>query len=249
MSVRNKYYFVADVHLGAAVKDKREYERKFLSFLDDISSDAKELYLLGDIFDFWYEYKYVIPRGYTRTLGRLAELVDEGVDVYFSPGNHDVWAYGYFEEELGIKILDQPYELDIAGKSFCIGHGDGLGKMDNGFKFVRWAFHNKFLQKLFSAIHPRWAFSWGYSWAHHSYKVKNDADHHYEIKLEETPLVKYLKKSGGKYDYYIFGHYHHPEVTMLPEGGKLFMLGDWMHNCEYAVFDGTSCALVPYNCL
>lgn len=247
MSARDKYYFVSDVHLGAAVEDRREYERKFITFLDYISRDAKELYLLGDIFDFWYEYKYVIPRGYTRTLGRLAELADSGVKIYFFPGNHDVWAYGYFEEELGIKILDQPYTMEIEGKSFCIGHGDGLGKIDTGFRFVRWAFHNRFLQTLFSAIHPRWAFGWGYSWAHHSYKAKNDSESNYEIHLSDTPLLKYLKNMDGKYDYYIFGHYHHPGVTVLPDDGMLYMLGDWMHNCEYAVYDGETCRLIPYS--
>lgn len=255
MSARDKYYFISDVHLGVPVCDKREHEMKFVSFLDSIEADAKEIYLLGDIFDFWYEYKYVIPKGYIRTLGRLAALADEGVKIYFFPGNHDVWAYGYFEEELGIKILNQPYLTEIEGKSFCIGHGDGLGKTDVGFKFVRWMFHNRFLQILFSALHPRWAFGIGYTWAKHSYQSKNRKSDGKEKAKESAKSLfqfvrnfdrKQVEEKGGGIDYYIFGHYHIPGITDLPDGGKLFMLGEWIKGCEYAIFDGNSLTMKQY---
>lgn len=244
-----KYYFISDVHLGAAFCDKKELEKKFVALLERIAAEkAAAVYLLGDIFDFWYEYKYVVPSGYTRALGALAKLCDSGVDVYFIRGNHDVWVYGYFEWELGIKVLEQPSVVEIDGRLFCIGHGDGLGRTDIMFRFIRWAFHNRFLQVLFSAIHPRWALGLGYAWAGHSRKMKNDPvkSGNYVFRGEEEPLYQYADGFGKEYraahggrgiDYYIFGHYHTPGSIAIPSGGEMHVLGCWVDNGEYAVYE------------
>ena len=147
---RNLTYFASDVHLGLRVADPAGREARFVSFLRSIpAAETEALYLLGDIWDFWYEYRDVVPKGYVRVFGALTDLMDAGVKVYFFPGNHDVWAYGYFEE-LGMKILEQPCVTEIGGKTFCLGHGDGLGPVDRGYRILRGIFHNRFLQACFS---------------------------------------------------------------------------------------------------
>lgn len=235
-------YFVSDVHLGLRLGNPKVLEERFLKFLDSLPSNTGALYLLGDIFDFWYEYKYVIPRGHTRVLGRLSQLRDSGVDIYFFKGNHDVWAYNYFEQEIGMKVLEQPYVVDIEGKRFCLGHGDGLGYTPKGFRFIRWAFHNRFLQVLFSAIHPRWAFGMGYSWSKHTRLAKTDNKGYtqYKFKGSEEPIYKFADSFGkGKnIDYFIFGHFHTPTSIDIPSGGKMYILGEWIHTCDWLVFDG-----------
>ena len=153
---RNLTYFASDVHLGLRVADPAGREARFVSFLRSIpAAETEALYLLGDIWDFWYEYRDVVPKGYVRVFGALTDLMDAGVKVYFFPGNHDVWAYGYFEE-LGMKILQQPYVTEIGGKTFCLGHGDGLGPVDRGYRILRGIFHNRFLQacRLVAALPP-----------------------------------------------------------------------------------------------
>lgn len=243
-----KYYFISDVHLGAAFCDRNGLERRFVSLLDRIREErAEAVYLLGDIFDFWYEYRYVIPRGHTRALGALARLCDSGVKVYFFRGNHDVWVYDYFEREIGMTVLEQPYVTEIEGSIFCLGHGDGLGKTDMGFRIIRWAFHNRFLQVIFSALHPRWAFGLGYAWAGHSRKMKNAPDkmERYVFRGKEEPLFRYADAFGRDYraahggrgiDYYIFGHYHTPGTVDIPSGGRMTILGCWVDGAVYAVF-------------
>lgn len=243
-----KYYFVSDVHLGAAFCDNRELERRFVSFIDKVREEkAAALYLLGDIFDFWYEYRYVIPRGHTRALGALARLCDSGTKVYFFRGNHDVWVYDYFEKEIGMTVLKQPHVREIGGKMFCIGHGDGLGKTDRAFRFIRWAFYNRTLQVLFSSLHPRWAFGLGYAWARHSRKVKNDPERAYRYMFsgKREPLYYYADGFGSLYrvghddcgiDYYVFGHYHTPGRVTVPSGGELIILSCWVDGGDYAVY-------------
>ena len=155
---RNLTYFVSDVHLGLDYKDKARREARFVQFLRDIPAErTAALYMLGDIWDFWYEYEDVVPRGYVRVFAALLSLMDEGVKVYFFQGNHDVWTYSYFEQ-LGMVKLQQPHFVRIAGKRFCLGHGDGLGKGMTGYKILKWIFHNRTCQRLFSALHPHWAF-------------------------------------------------------------------------------------------
>lgn len=253
MPERNKYYFISDVHLGAGGADKARLERSFADLLLRAKQDAAAVYLLGDIFDFWYEYRYVIPKGHTRALGALADLCDSGVEVFFFPGNHDVWAYDYFRTEIGMKVMNEPAVAEIGGKTFCLGHGDSLGKTDAGFRFIRWMFHNRLLQVLFSSLHPRWAFGLGYAWAAHSRKMKNiPGKGPFVFRGKEEPLYgfsdsfgkEYALRTGKPIDYYIFGHYHTPGRTDVASGGELVILGCWADGGEYAVFDGSSLSVV-----
>lgn len=246
---RNLYYFVSDVHLGLDYKGPEMRERKFASFLKGLPQNTKALYLLGDIFDFWYEYKNVIPRKFTRTLGALAELVDKGVEVYFFNGNHDIWTYGYFEKELGIKMLQQPYIVDIAGKRFCLGHGDGLGKGELGYKLLNGTFKNRFLQWLFSGIHPRWAFGLAHLWSRHNRLMHEDNP--WEWKGEQERIAQFansMQQNGANIDFFVFGHFHYKTRMQLSSGGEMILLGDWIHNTEdYLVFDGEVCQVSPNN--
>jgi UDP-2,3-diacylglucosamine hydrolase len=246
--LKGLHYFVSDVHLGLRASDPSLVERRFLGFLDSLPSNIESLYLLGDIFDFWYEYKYVIPRGHTRVLGRLASLCDSGVKVYMFRGNHDIWLYDYFQNEIGIKVLDQPYEVQIGEKRFCLGHGDGLGETPIGFRIIRWAFRNRFLQTLFSSIHPRWAMGLGYAWSRNSRLAKGgDAGQAYSFKGEEEPVCRYALSYPGKIDYFVFGHLHTPVDFALGNGSRLCILGDWTRGCEYAVYDGATLSLNKYS--
>lgn len=241
MSNKELYYFVSDVHLGLDYLNPQERERKFARFLETLPPQTKELFLLGDIFDFWYEYKMVIPRGFTRTLGALASLVDRGVKVHFFNGNHDIWTYGYFRDELGLIMEEQPAVFELSGKRFCMGHGDGLDPKDRGYKLMNWGFKNRFLQVLFSAIHPRWAFGMGHAWSKHNRLTKGES---YKFRGEVEPLVKFSndfqsrRSNGEKIDYFIFGHYHYKVSHPLSCGGELFILGEWINHCDYLLFDG-----------
>lgn len=247
----NLYYFLADVHLGIGVGDKKALEERFVSFLKALPSNTKALYLLGDIFDFWYEYKYVIPRGHTRALGQLAELVDRGVEVYFFEGNHDCWAYSYFQDEIGMKVLRQPYVVEIEGKTFCLGHGDGLGTTSSGFRFIRWVFHSRWAQVLFSSLHPRWGFELGYSWSRQSRLAKSASGKDYVFKGIEDPIVRFANDFGSTHhvDYYIFGHFHTPNSIDVPSGGHLYILGDWIHHPDYLVYSPSQEELTFQNIL
>lgn len=173
MKERTLTYFVSDVHLGLDVKDPVAREARFVEFLRSIPKDETEaLYLLGDIWDFWYEYHDVVPKGYVRVFSSLMDLMDAGVKVYFFQGNHDIWCYHYFEE-MGITILQQPHVVNIRGKVFCLGHGDGLGPGHLLYKFMRWGFRAKFFQGLFSLLHPYLAFRFGKGWSKKSRVAKS----------------------------------------------------------------------------
>lgn len=257
---KNLYYFVSDVHLGLDYNHPREREKQFSSFLLGLPPNTKALFLLGDIFDFWYEYKNVIPRNFTRTLGAMAQLVDRGIEVYFFNGNHDVWTYGYFEGELGIKMREQPFVIELEGKRFCLGHGDGLGKGDFGYKMLKGMFTNRFLQLLFSGIHPRWAFLLGHGWSKHNRLARGcEAErkggakqiHNYQFRGEDERIVKFANEfqthfqqqtmcesAAEQIDYFIFGHFHTPTRMPLKAGGEICILGEWIHSCVYLVFDG-----------
>lgn len=248
--VRDKYYFLSDVHLGVSGVDTREHEAKFVSFLDSLPADTKALYLLGDIFDFWYEWKYAIPSGHTRALGKLAQVSDSGVEIYMFRGNHDIWLYHYFQDEIGAKILEQPSVVDIEGKKFCLGHGDGLGKMTFGFKFIRWIFYNPVIQLFFTALHPRWSLGLGYSWAAHSRKIKTGPGTNYKFSGKDSYAYHFAEDFGkGKnIDYFIFGHYHTPGEIDIPGGGHLMVLGDWINSPSYAIFDGKTLRFLANKC-
>ena len=231
-------YFVSDVHLGLQVADPEDRERRFAGFLRSLPENTEAVYLLGDIWDFWYEYKDVVPKGYVRVLSALQELMDRGVKVYFFQGNHDVWTYRYFEE-LGMVKLTQPCVVQIAGKRFCLGHGDGLGPVPFGYRFLRGLFHNRLAQTLFSALHPWLAFRLGNGWSKNN-RLAHDVQ--YEFGGENEPLYKFAKDfaSENEVDFFIFGHYHVEVDTVLPSGARLMILKDWIHSSPYLCFDGVS---------
>jgi len=236
---RDLVFFVSDVHLGLDVNDPKGREERFVRFLRDIPADrTSALYMLGDIWDFWYEYIDVVPKGYVRVFSSLMDLMDAGVEVYFFPGNHDIWCYSYFAS-MGIKIRRQPYVTKIAGKTFCLGHGDGLGPGNLWYKFMNRIFHNRTIQKLFSALHPWFAFRLGYGWSKHSRLARREA---YSFRGEEEPLYKFASKfSASRHvDYFIFGHYHDKVDLTLDSGARLMVMKDWIDSSDYLYFDGIS---------
>lgn len=231
-----KTYFVSDVHLGLQVSDPEDRERRFVDFLRRLPSDTESLYLLGDIWDFWYEYRDVVPKGYVRVFAAIHELIDRGVNVWFFEGNHDIWSYSYFEE-LGMKRLTQPAVIEIAGRKFCLGHGDGLGPVPMGYRMIRGIFHCRPLQVMFSAIHPWFAFRLGNTWSRHS-----RLSHHeeYVFKGEEEPLYEFAAgfEKSHEIDCFIFGHYHAAVDLTLPGGARFMVLKDWIAASPYICFDG-----------
>lgn len=239
MSSRRLTYFVSDVHLGLQVADPDARERRFADFLNGLPQETEALYLLGDVWDFWYEYRDVVPKGYIRVFAALQSLMDRGVKVYFFQGNHDVWTYKYFEE-LGMIRLEQPCTVEIGGKVFCLGHGDGLGPVPVGYRILRGVFHNRVLQFLFSLLHPWIAFRLGNGWS-----KKNRLSRHeeYRFRGEDEPLYKFAEQFSKekKVDYFVFGHYHSEVVDMkLPSGASLYILKDWIRSDSYLYFDGIS---------
>lgn len=231
-----KTFFVSDVHLGLQVADPADRERRFAGFLRSLPEDTEAVYLLGDIWDFWYEYRDVVPKGYVRVFSALTDLMDRGVKVFFFQGNHDVWTYSYFEE-LGMKKLQQPALVEIAGKRFCLGHGDGLGPVPFGYRFLRGIFHNRFLQALFSMLHPWIAFRFGNGWSRSNRLARHEE---YVFRGEEEPLYKFAKyyESEHSVDYFIFGHYHSSVDMIMPAGARMLVLKDWIGGSPYICFDG-----------
>jgi len=238
---RTLSYFVSDVHLGLRVSDPADREARFVAFLKGIpAAETEALYLLGDIWDFWYEYRDVVPKGYVRVFAALLDLMDAGVKVYFFQGNHDIWTYGYFEE-MGMVRLEQPYVTELGGKRFCLGHGDGLGPGMYGYKLMRWAFHNRFLQRRFSALHPRTAFRLGNGWSRRSRLGKSIG---YAFKGESEPLYRFCASFGEPVDYFIFGHYH-CDVDLPVGEARLLVLQDWITTSNWLVFDAGSGEVHP----
>ncbi|MBQ1937398.1 MAG: UDP-2,3-diacylglucosamine diphosphatase [Bacteroidales bacterium] len=245
-----KSYFVADVHLGLTTCDPHERELRFARFLRELPADTENLFLLGDIWDFWYEYRDVVPKGYVRVLSALIELMDRGVNVYFFQGNHDVWTYHYFEE-LGMKRLEQPYMVFVGGKTLCLGHGDGLGPCPFGYRILRAIFHSPVLQWLFSLLHPYIAFSFGNGWSRGKRKKRL---YPYQFKGADEALFKFADEyarektaAGMPIDYFIFGHYHADVRLALPSGGELIVLKDWLRSSPYACLDHENGELITVN--
>ena len=227
-------YFASDVHLGLDVARPQDREARFVAFLRGIPAEKTEaLYLLGDIWDFWYEYRDVVPKGYVRVFSALLELMDAGVAVYFFPGNHDVWAYSYFRE-LGIRVVEQPLDVTIGRRRFCLGHGDGLGPGMTGYKILRGIFHCHFLQRLFSTLHPWIAFRFGNNWSKGSRLAKNVR---YTFQGETEPLYRWCLAYPRPVDTFLFGHYHDAVCCDLPSGAQLRILGDWIASSAGLCYD------------
>lgn len=236
MSNRNKIYFASDFHLGTHGKhSSKEREHIIVRWLREIKADAHTLYLVGDVFDFWYEYRHVIPKGHSHFLSELRQVVDSGVNVEMFTGNHDVWLFDYFQEEYGIKVHRQPIEVNLQGKAILLGHGDGLGPSDHGYKLIKKIFSNKLCQWLWSRLHPNFALAVMKRFSRKSRDV-NGEDTFQGIENEWLAVYAEKKQTEQKRDYYVFGHRHVPLQHTLKDGhGQYINLGDWLHNYTYAV--------------
>lgn len=235
-----KIYFSSDNHLGAPTQaESLPREKIFVRWLDSIKHDAEAIFLLGDLFDFWFEYKTVVPKGFVRTLGKLAELRDSGIQIHFFVGNHDLWMHDYFEKELNIPVYHKPKEFTFNKKNFLIGHGDGLGPGDKGYKRMKRVFTNPLSKWLFRWLHP----DIGVRIAQHL-SVKNkliSGDDDKEFLGEEKEwLVQYSKRKleSKHYDYFVFGHRHLPMEIEVGQNSTYYNLGDWISFYTYGVFDG-----------
>ncbi len=248
LSKGKNIYFASDNHLGAPTQEESlPREQKFVRWLDHIKHDAAAIFLLGDLFDFWFEYKTVVPKGFTRTLGKLAQITDSGIPVHYFVGNHDLWMRGYFEEELNIPVYHKPMEFSFNDKQFLIGHGDGLGPGDKGYKRMKKVFTNNFAQWCFRWIHPDWGVRLG-----HYLSVKNKLiSGEEDVKFtgsENEWLVQYCKRklTTKHYDYFLFGHRHLPMQIPLENKSTYINLGDWVHHYTYGVFNGEQMELKTY---
>lgn len=239
MSAGNKLYFASDIHLGAGgYAASREREDRLVRWLDAIKADAAEVFIMGDLFDFWFEYKTVVPRGYIRLLGKLAELSDAGIKLYFFKGNHDMWMFDYFEKELGATIVSNELVIERGGKKFFLHHGDGLGPGDSMYKILKKIFRSNLCQWMFARIHPNLGIGIANYWSRNS-RIAN-------LKKEDGKpgeqewLVVYCREvlQTTHYDYMVFGHRHLPLDIQLDDKSRYINLGEWVYYNSYAVFDG-----------
>jgi len=240
-----KIYFASDNHLGAPTMEaSRPREKKFVAWLDEIKQDAAAIFLLGDLFDFWFEYKTVVPKGFTRTLGKLAEITDSGIPIYYFVGNHDLWMNGYFEEELNIPVFHEPQEFKLKDTSFYIGHGDGLGPGDKGYKRMKKVFTNPLSKWLYQWLHPDWGVLLAQYFSVKNKLISGDEDIKF-LGEENEWLVQYSKeKLKEKHrDFFVFGHRHLPMEIDLANNSRYVNLGDWITYYTYGVFDGEGFAL------
>ena len=228
-------YFLSDLHLGAPyMKDSREREKRVVAFLDRIKDDAEAIYFLGDVLDYWFEYRYVVPRGYVRFFGKLAELADLGIKITWLIGNHDIWIFDYLPEELGIEVIDGSIVREIYGKRIFMNHGDGVGKIEGSFRLIRGIFRNKVCQKLFSGIHPRWTVPFAYGWSSHSRKTGEERG------IPDETLLKNLReftidyhKTHPEIDIFIYGHVHLFSREIIEKGCEMIVLGEWIRTFSY----------------
>ncbi len=242
-----KIFFASDLHLGLYPREKSlDREKLFVKWLNEIQPRCQALFLLGDIFDFWYEYRKVIPRGFTRFLGKLCEFADQGIEIHLFTGNHDVWMFDYLPKEIGAVVHQKSTIADINNKIFLIGHGDGLGKGDWGYKFLKACFTSKTLQWLFSRLHPNLAFAIGHAWSKKSRLSKGVAEEFKGEDKEHQVLFArdYLKNND--IDFFVFGHRHVPIDFKLNENSRLINLGEWIFSNSYAEFDGNNMELKYY---
>lgn len=249
MTAGKKIYFASDFHLGVPTYEKSlEREKLIVKWLDEIKADAEEIFLMGDIFDFWFEYRHAVPKGFIRLLGKIAEITDSGIPVHFFTGNHDMWMFDYLPKEIGIAIHREPVTRIFNGKKFYLGHGDGLGPGDRGYKFIKKVFANKFCQWLFARLHPNLGIGLANFWSRKS-RVSNAGDDEKFLGEENEWLVIYAKEVLQKehFDYFIFGHRHLPLEIQLNANSKYINLGEWVNYNSYAVFDGGQMQLLRYN--
>ncbi len=243
-----KTYFLSDFHLGApSGEESLVREKKIIRFLKSIETEAGEIFILGDLFDFWFEYKYVVPKGYVRILGQLASMTDAGIRIHFFVGNHDMWMKDYFQKEMNIPVYFEPVTMPLGGKTFCIGHGDGLGPGDKGYKFIKTIFRNKISQFLFGMLPPVVGMGLANYFSRKSRSQTGKTDEQF-LGEDKEWLVQYARERLKRehVDYFIFGHRHLPLDIKLRENSRYINLGDWIKYYTYAIFDGNEVSLHHY---
>ncbi len=244
-----KIYFSSDNHLGAPNrKASKPREEKFVRWLDEVKEDAAVIFLLGDLFDFWFEYKHVVPKGFVRVLGKLAEIRDSGIPIYFFIGNHDLWMRDYFEKELNIPTYHKPQVFTFNDKKFFIGHGDGLGPGDKGYKRMKKVFTNPLAKWLYRWLHPDIGVPLGQRMSVKNKLISGDEDATF-LGEENEWLAQYAKRklTTQHYDYFVFGHRHLPMEIALPQHATYFNIGDWITHYTYGVFDGDKFEIKIYS--
>lgn len=239
------YYFASDIHLGLdsteSCLSSAEREKLLIRWLDEVAEDADGIFLMGDVFDFWMEYKRVIPKGFSRLLGALSRLTDRGVKIHLFTGNHDMWAYSYLEQECGVELHHEPQVMELCGRRVFLAHGDNMYVHKTPMvKFMNWCFHSKTMRYLFSnLVHPDLAMRFGQWWSHKSRHAKNIS---HGFRGEEEFLIEYVRDwlKTNSADYFIFGHIHCAENYDLGQGRRALFLGEWIENPTYAVMDNNA---------
>jgi len=243
-----KIFFASDFHLGVPNHEQSvEREKRIVRWLDSIKHEAHSIYLMGDIFDFWFEYRHAIPKGFIRLQGKLAELTDNGIPVIFFTGNHDMWMFDYFTKELNIPVYRNPIELEINNQKLLIGHGDGLGPGDASYKILKKIFNSTVCQWLFARIHPNLGIGIAKYWSRKS-RISNIKREEKFQGEENEFLLTYCKEleKTNHHDFYIFGHRHLPLDLKVSESSRYINLGEWVHFNTYAVYDGKQVSLKPF---
>jgi UDP-2,3-diacylglucosamine hydrolase len=245
-----KLFFASDFHLGVPdFESSLQREKRIIAWLESIRNEAHTIYLLGDIFDFWFEYKHSIPKGFIRLQGKLAELRDAGIPIVFFTGNHDMWMFDYFQKELGIPIYRDPQELRVGSQKLLIGHGDGLGPGDNTYKMLKRVFNSRFCQWLFGWLHPNIGIGIANQWSRSS-RIGNTKKEAEKFQGEENEfLLVYCRELEQKrhHDYYVFGHRHLPLDLRINESSRYINLGEWVNFNTYASYDGNVMELKTFN--
>ncbi|HRR58675.1 MAG TPA: UDP-2,3-diacylglucosamine diphosphatase [Paludibacteraceae bacterium] len=245
-----KYYFLADAHLGSLViKDPEAHQQKLIDWLDMAKTDATEIFLLGDIFDFWFEFWKKVPTGYEPLLDKLTEITRSGISVHFFTGNHDLWTFGFLEKRIGLIVHKKPITVTLAGKRFYLAHGDGLGDKDFAFRCLCTIFHSKICQFLFrTLVPPKLGFKLGLAWSKSNRQKRAQTEIGYKGEEKESIVIFAKKHSAtNPIDYYIMGHRHIVLNLLLANKSQLFIIGDFMEEFSYAVFDGETVNLLNFD--
>lgn len=248
MTKGKKLYFASDFHLGIPSYElSLDREKRIIDWLDAVKADAEAIYLMGDVFDFWFEYKHVIPKGYVRFLGKLAELTDQGITVTLFKGNHDMWMFDYLEKEIGVTIISDELIVEHEGRRFYLHHGDGLGPGDRKYKLLKKIFRSKTCQWLFSWLHPSVGMAIAKYWSKNSRIASNQKETF--ISEDKEWLVQFSKTMlrSEYFDYFVFGHRHLPLSIQLEDGSQYVNLGEWINYRSYAVYDGASLSLLYWD--
>ncbi|HLW39626.1 MAG TPA: UDP-2,3-diacylglucosamine diphosphatase [Brumimicrobium sp.] len=243
-----KVYFASDFHFGVpSYQESLNREKLVVQWLDEISKDADAIYIVGDIFDFWFEYKEAIPKGFVRFQGKIAELTDKGIEIHFFTGNHDMWMFGYLEKELGVTLHREPIVVEVNDKKLYVGHGDGLGPGDKGYKFIKKVFANRFFQWCFARLHPNFGIGIANYFSKSSRAATGDTDEKY-LGEENEWLAIYAKEYLLKehIDYFVFGHRHLPIVLKIDENSMYYNLGEWINYRTYGVLENGKFELKTY---